>query len=119
MMHKPKIKQNKHTYVTEIVRFMLDCSVGYPCSMHLYIHYNPLIVKHSLDLTPPYSTGGGAYSSAALRQTATNIYFPKSDGVTFDQANTAQILGEYEDLNKDILVIIMSGTQCMYSGCVD
>lgn len=39
--------------------------------------------------------GGGAYSSAALRQTATNIYFPKTDGVTFEQANTSQIIGEY------------------------
>uniref|UniRef100_A0A8D3DNM3 Phospholipase A-2-activating protein n=1 Tax=Scophthalmus maximus TaxID=52904 RepID=A0A8D3DNM3_SCOMX len=37
-------------------------------------------------------TGGGAYSSAALRQIATNIYFPKTDGVTFDQANTTQII---------------------------
>lgn len=38
--------------------------------------------------------GGGAYSSAALRQTATNIYFPKTDGVTFEQANATQIIGE-------------------------
>ncbi len=40
-----------------------------------------------------YFTGGGAYSSAALRQT-TNIYFPKTDGVTFEQANTSQIIGK-------------------------
>lgn len=50
---------------------------------------------HSLDDTSPYSAGGGAYSSAALRQTATNIYFPKTDGVTFEQANAPQIIGEY------------------------
>lgn len=40
-------------------------------------------------------TGGGAYSSAALRQMTTNIYFPKTDGVTFEQANTLQIIGKY------------------------
>lgn len=39
--------------------------------------------------------GGGAYSSAALRQTATNIYFPKTDGVSFEQANATQITGEH------------------------
>lgn len=37
------------------------------------------------------SAGGGAYSSAALRKTSTNNYFPKTDGLTFEQANTAQI----------------------------
>uniref|UniRef100_A0AAQ5ZE53 Phospholipase A2-activating protein n=1 Tax=Amphiprion ocellaris TaxID=80972 RepID=A0AAQ5ZE53_AMPOC len=37
-------------------------------------------------------TGGGAYSSAALRRTTTNIYFPKTDGVTFEQANASQII---------------------------
>lgn len=57
--------------------------------------FNSSIVELSLDHIPPYSAGGGAYSSAALRQTATNIYFPKSDGVTFDQANASQILSEY------------------------
>uniref|UniRef100_A0A3Q1K121 Phospholipase A2-activating protein n=1 Tax=Anabas testudineus TaxID=64144 RepID=A0A3Q1K121_ANATE len=44
-------------------------------------------------------TGGGAYSSAALRQMATNIYFPKTDGVTFDQANTSQIIAKLKELN--------------------
>lgn len=39
------------------------------------------------------SSGGDAYSSAALRHTA-NIYFPKTDAVTFEQANTSQIFGE-------------------------
>lgn len=33
------------------------------------------------------------YSSSTLRNT-TNIYFPKTDAVTFEQANTAQIFGE-------------------------
>lgn len=37
--------------------------------------------------------GGGAYSSAALRQTA-NIYFPKTGSVTFEQANAMQIFGK-------------------------
>uniref|UniRef100_A0A671YXC3 Phospholipase A2-activating protein n=1 Tax=Sparus aurata TaxID=8175 RepID=A0A671YXC3_SPAAU len=44
-------------------------------------------------------TGGGAYSSAALRQTATNIYFPKTDGVTFEQANGTQIIAKLKELN--------------------
>ncbi|KAF7669011.1 hypothetical protein LDENG_00264030 [Lucifuga dentata] len=44
-------------------------------------------------------TGGGAYSSAALRQTQTNIYFPKTDGVTFEQANASQIIAKLKELN--------------------
>uniref|UniRef100_A0A672ZPL7 Phospholipase A2-activating protein n=1 Tax=Sphaeramia orbicularis TaxID=375764 RepID=A0A672ZPL7_9TELE len=44
-------------------------------------------------------TGGGAYSSASLRQTATNIYFPKTDGVTFEQANSSQIIAKLKELN--------------------
>lgn len=44
-------------------------------------------------------TGRGAYSSAALRQTTTNIYFPKTDGVTFEQANTSQIMAKLKELN--------------------
>uniref|UniRef100_A0A668SLD6 Phospholipase A2-activating protein n=2 Tax=Oreochromis aureus TaxID=47969 RepID=A0A668SLD6_OREAU len=43
-------------------------------------------------------TGGGAYSSSALRQT-TNIYFPKTDGVTFEQANSSQIIAKLKELN--------------------
>ena len=49
----------------------------------------------SLDLNALYLAGGGAYSSAALRQTATNVYFPKTDGVAFEQANTTQIIGKH------------------------
>lgn len=37
------------------------------------------------------SAGGGAYSSAALQKMSTNNYFPKTDSLTFEQANTAQI----------------------------
>ena len=48
----------------------------------------------SLSPWPRPHPGGGAYSSAAFRQTATNIYFPKTDGVTFDQANATQIMGK-------------------------
>ncbi|XP_057709567.1 phospholipase A-2-activating protein [Corythoichthys intestinalis] len=44
-------------------------------------------------------TGGGAYSSAALQQNITNIYFPKTDGVTFEQANISQIVGKLKELN--------------------
>uniref|UniRef100_A0A3Q3LH01 Phospholipase A2-activating protein n=1 Tax=Mastacembelus armatus TaxID=205130 RepID=A0A3Q3LH01_9TELE len=43
--------------------------------------------------------GGGAYSSAALRQMTTNIYFPKTDGVTFEQANASQIMAKLKELN--------------------
>uniref|UniRef100_A0AAZ3Q6W2 Phospholipase A-2-activating protein n=1 Tax=Oncorhynchus tshawytscha TaxID=74940 RepID=A0AAZ3Q6W2_ONCTS len=43
--------------------------------------------------------GGGAYSSAASRQTSTNIYFPKTDGVTFEQANATQIMAKLRELN--------------------
>ncbi|XP_034413239.1 phospholipase A-2-activating protein [Cyclopterus lumpus] len=46
-------------------------------------------------------TGRGAYSSAALRQTATNIYFPKTDGVSFEQANSSQIIAKIKELNGD------------------
>uniref|UniRef100_A0A493SSV5 Phospholipase A-2-activating protein n=2 Tax=Anas TaxID=8835 RepID=A0A493SSV5_ANAPP len=44
----------------------------------------------------PY-TGTGAYQSAAAK--AENIYFPKKDAVTFDQANPTQILGKLKELN--------------------
>ncbi|KAM9833462.1 phospholipase A-2-activating protein-like isoform X2 [Syngnathus typhle] len=45
-------------------------------------------------------TGGGAYSSAgAAGQKSTNIYFPKTDGVTFEQANVSQIVGKLKELN--------------------
>nr|XP_029530441.1 phospholipase A-2-activating protein-like [Oncorhynchus nerka] len=45
-------------------------------------------------------TGEGAYSSAASRQTSTNIYFPKTDGVTFEQANATQIMAKLKELNR-------------------
>ncbi|NXK00091.1 PLAP protein, partial [Corythaixoides concolor] len=44
----------------------------------------------------PY-TGMGAYQSAAVE--VENIYFPKKDAVTFDQANPTQILGKLKELN--------------------
>ncbi|XP_064294678.1 phospholipase A-2-activating protein isoform X2 [Phalacrocorax carbo] len=44
----------------------------------------------------PY-TGMGAYQSAAAK--LENIYFPKKDAVTFDQANPTQILGKLKELN--------------------
>ncbi len=72
---------------------------------------------HSSDIdhTRPYSAGGGAYSSAALGQTTTNIYFPKTDGVTFEQANTSQIIGEpfsygFGVLHKAMPVRILIGS---------
>ncbi|KFP57782.1 Phospholipase A-2-activating protein, partial [Cathartes aura] len=44
----------------------------------------------------PY-TGMGAYQSTAPK--VENIYFPKKDAVTFDQANPMQILGKLKELN--------------------
>ncbi|XP_042643543.1 phospholipase A-2-activating protein isoform X1 [Tyto alba] len=44
----------------------------------------------------PY-TGMGAYQSTAAKDE--NIYFPKKDAVTFDQANPMQILGKLKELN--------------------
>lgn len=45
--------------------------------------------------------GMGAYQSAK----AENIYFPKKDAVTFDQANPTQILGQYFNF-KDFFFFI-------------
>ncbi|XP_037539850.1 phospholipase A-2-activating protein [Nematolebias whitei] len=45
-------------------------------------------------------TGKGAYSSAAQKQ-PTNIYFPKTDGVTFEQANASQIIAKLKELNAE------------------
>ncbi|XP_062372666.1 phospholipase A-2-activating protein isoform X2 [Sardina pilchardus] len=44
-------------------------------------------------------TGGSAYSSAGNRQSRSNIYFPKTDAVTFEQANATQILAKLKELN--------------------
>ncbi|KAK1175769.1 phospholipase A-2-activating protein-like [Acipenser oxyrinchus oxyrinchus] len=47
-------------------------------------------------------TGGSAYSSNALQSTSapTNIYFPKTDPVKFEQANATQILAKLKELNR-------------------
>ncbi|XP_039615773.1 phospholipase A-2-activating protein [Polypterus senegalus] len=48
-------------------------------------------------------TGSSAYFSNAHHSTSTqskNIYFPKTDAVTFDQANTTQILAKMKELNR-------------------
>ncbi|XP_053150761.1 phospholipase A-2-activating protein isoform X2 [Hemicordylus capensis] len=42
-------------------------------------------------------TGTGAYKLAAAK--AENIYFPKKEAVTFDQANPTQILSKLKELN--------------------
>lgn len=46
------------------------------------------------------SAGKGAYSSGAQKQ-PTNIYFPKTDGVSFEQANASQILGEHFEFGSE------------------
>ncbi|XP_062925067.1 phospholipase A-2-activating protein isoform X1 [Mobula hypostoma] len=52
-------------------------------------------------------TGGNAYVSAdgrALTTAIRNPYFPKKDPVTFDQANTIQIIGKLKELNESTSV---------------
>nr|XP_006127304.1 phospholipase A-2-activating protein [Pelodiscus sinensis] len=44
-------------------------------------------------------TGRSAYQSNNAK--AENIYFPKKEAVTFDQANPSQILGKLKELNGD------------------
>uniref|UniRef100_A0A8C1BYU9 Phospholipase A-2-activating protein n=1 Tax=Cyprinus carpio carpio TaxID=630221 RepID=A0A8C1BYU9_CYPCA len=45
-------------------------------------------------------TGGSAYSSSSLPNAKTNVFFPNTDGVMFEQANTTQILGKLRELNS-------------------
>ncbi|XP_078425520.1 phospholipase A-2-activating protein isoform X2 [Cetorhinus maximus] len=48
-------------------------------------------------------TGGNAYVSADRHAATTpisNLYFPKKDPVTFDQANITQIIGKLKELNE-------------------
>uniref|UniRef100_A0A673LL71 Phospholipase A-2-activating protein-like n=1 Tax=Sinocyclocheilus rhinocerous TaxID=307959 RepID=A0A673LL71_9TELE len=45
-------------------------------------------------------TGGSAYSSSSLPKATTNIFFPSTDGVMFEQANSTQILGKLRELNN-------------------
>lgn len=40
------------------------------------------------------SPGGSAYSSSSRQKATTNIFFPNTDGVMFEQANITQILGK-------------------------
>ncbi|XP_074923567.1 LOW QUALITY PROTEIN: phospholipase A-2-activating protein [Chelonoidis abingdonii] len=55
------------------------------------------------NVVPPLSgvvdpfTGRGAYQATDAK--AENIYFPKKEAVTFDQANPTQILGKLKELN--------------------
>ncbi|XP_016371551.1 phospholipase A-2-activating protein-like [Sinocyclocheilus rhinocerous] len=44
--------------------------------------------------------GGSAYSSSSAPKATTNIFFPNTDGVMFEQANTTQILGKLQELNN-------------------
>ncbi|XP_067409268.1 phospholipase A-2-activating protein isoform X2 [Emydura macquarii macquarii] len=46
---------------------------------------------------PDPFTGRGAYQATDVK--AENIYFPKKEAVTFDQANPTQILGKLKELN--------------------
>ncbi|NXD16823.1 PLAP protein, partial [Nothocercus nigrocapillus] len=62
-------------------------------------HYVPRSVPNavgSVDKADLY-TRMGAYKSPAAK--TENIYFPKKEAVTFDQANPTQILGKLKELN--------------------
>ncbi|XP_034020612.1 phospholipase A-2-activating protein [Thalassophryne amazonica] len=61
-----------------------------------YIPGSGLKPATSVGVADPF-TGGGAYSSAAIKKT--NIYFPKTDGVTFEQASASQIIAKLKELN--------------------
>ncbi|KAF4025312.1 hypothetical protein G4228_017546 [Cervus hanglu yarkandensis] len=52
--------------------------------------------SNTLPAADPF-TGNSAYQSAASK--TVNIYFPKKEAVTFDQANPTQILGKLKELN--------------------
>lgn len=60
---------------------------------------NKVIQLEKIILTTPYDfhylllIGNSSYRSAASK--TVNIYFPKKEAVTFDQANPTQILGKY------------------------
>ncbi|XP_062850294.1 phospholipase A-2-activating protein [Trichomycterus rosablanca] len=63
-----------------------------------YIPESGPTVSGSTGIADPF-TGGSAYASAAVQNSVTNIYFPKTDGVMFEQANTTQIIGKLRELN--------------------
>uniref|UniRef100_A0A8C8K997 Phospholipase A-2-activating protein n=1 Tax=Oncorhynchus tshawytscha TaxID=74940 RepID=A0A8C8K997_ONCTS len=62
---------------------------------------------HTLGAAPPSAadpfTGKATGSTSAIVSsilfTSTNIYFPKTDGVTFEQANATQIMAKLRELN--------------------
>ncbi|XP_056376683.1 phospholipase A-2-activating protein isoform X2 [Hyla sarda] len=53
--------------------------------------------NHTAGAGDPF-TGSNAYRTAAAQ--IPNIYFPKKEPLTFDQANPAQILGKIKELNE-------------------
>lgn len=54
-----------------------------------------------------FSVGMSAYQSTAAK--VENIYFPKKDAVTFDQANPTQILGQCFNI-KDVFLNVFEVT---------
>uniref|UniRef100_A0A673J5J5 Phospholipase A-2-activating protein-like n=1 Tax=Sinocyclocheilus rhinocerous TaxID=307959 RepID=A0A673J5J5_9TELE len=59
-----------------------------------------VVVDHVHKYTSQSSLGGSAYSSSSAPKATTNIFFPNTDGVMFEQANTTQILGKLQELNN-------------------
>uniref|UniRef100_A0A671YX66 Phospholipase A2-activating protein n=1 Tax=Sparus aurata TaxID=8175 RepID=A0A671YX66_SPAAU len=101
-------------FLDQVANFIIENTKGHVVGPAQPIFFTHLIFLHTgsgryipgsgpnpsgpVGVADPF-TGGGAYSSAALRQTATNIYFPKTDGVTFEQANGTQIIAKLKELN--------------------
>uniref|UniRef100_A0A3P8VN20 Phospholipase A2-activating protein n=1 Tax=Cynoglossus semilaevis TaxID=244447 RepID=A0A3P8VN20_CYNSE len=97
-------------FLDQVANFIIENTKGHvlgqatPAGMDPFTggaRYIPGSSDNGPDLGADPFTGGGAYSSAALRQISTNIYFPKTDGVTFEQANSTQIIAKIKELNNN------------------
>lgn len=62
-----------------------------------YIPGSALGTSTSAGTGDPF-TGGNAYQSSSAQPV--NIYFPKKEAVTFEQANSTQIIGKLKELNN-------------------
>ncbi|RLV97007.1 hypothetical protein DV515_00012223 [Chloebia gouldiae] len=86
-------------FLDQVAKFIMDNTKGQTLLSTSAGRYVPGSVSNAV---PPAIgvdpfTGIGAYQSAAAK--VENIYFPKKDAVTFDQANPTQILGKLKELN--------------------
>lgn len=75
------------------------------CSDLKYLFFSSLLRNRLLNVVTnswslPSLLGTSAYKSATAK--SENIYFPKKEAVTFDQANPTLILGEYIDMACEV-----------------